>query len=76
MWNMVPGNPVRNDGRTVGDYIRLLELLMFDSELFKKEFNKTKGWVTNDEMEEIEEWFRTNHDKEIDLNLIQLRKRS
>ena len=49
------------EGRLTNDYIRLLELVMFDRELFRKEFNKTKGWVSNTEMEIIQTWFMKNY---------------
>jgi len=59
-------------------FLKILELVSFDDNLFRKEFIKTLNWVSKEDYVIIEEWMRINYfsDKFPDLLRLLITHRS
>jgi type IV secretory pathway TrbF-like protein len=44
----------------IAAFLKILESISFDENLFRKEFIKTLGWVQKEDYLKIEEWMRYN----------------
>ncbi|MDZ7633958.1 MAG: hypothetical protein U5L72_05765 [Bacteroidales bacterium] len=42
-------------------FLKILEIVSFDENLFRKEFIKTLDWVSKEDYAIIEDWMRCNH---------------
>jgi hypothetical protein len=45
----------------ITSFLKILEIMSFDENLFRKEFVKTLDWVSKEDYVIIEEWMRCNH---------------
>lgn len=45
----------------ITSFLKILEIMSFDENLFRKEFVKTLNWVSKEDYVIIEEWMRCNH---------------
>lgn len=45
----------------ITSFLKILEIVSFDENLFRKEFIKTLDWVSKEDYVIIEEWMRYNH---------------